>query len=316
MIAVAVAVHRKASEDRAGDLAAVVAFYGFFSLFPLLLLLGTILGFVLDSHPGLRTDIVDAAVSQFPQSPELRDAITQVDGNGVALVIGLVGTLWGSFAVVNALRSAFDDIWAVPIRERAGLLPATLRNLAVVTMAAIGLVGSAALGAISDIIGDFPLGATIATNLAGILVSGLVFLGVFWFLSPRDVPLRHLAPGVVLVTVGWWVLQRLSATVIAHQLGGRGAATGVFAAGAVLLAWLALQARLTMLGVALNAVLARGWWPRALEPVAEHEGDRRVLKAHARTEERIPAERVEVRFTADGESREDASSDEPARRGA
>ena len=83
-VAVAVAVWRKAGEDRAGDLAAVVAFYGFFSLFPLLLLLGTVLGFVLQNNPDLRADAVDAAVAQFPQSPELRDAITTMEGNGWA----------------------------------------------------------------------------------------------------------------------------------------------------------------------------------------------------------------------------------------
>jgi uncharacterized BrkB/YihY/UPF0761 family membrane protein len=296
VVAVLVAVHRKSGEDRAGDLAAVLAFYGFFSLFPLLILLATVAGFVLDSHPELRTELINAAVEQFPESPELRDAITTLEGDGVALIVGLVGTLWGGLAVVNALRTAFDVAWAVPIRDRAGLVPAALRNLGVVAIAAVGLVGSAVLGAANDVVADVPIAASAAGHIGSLAVGGAVFWALFWFLSPRDVRLRALLPGVAVVTVGSWLLQQLGSIVVARQLGERGAATGVFAAGAVLLTWLALQARLTVLSVELDAVLARRWWPRSLDAARPEASDLRTLRAHATTEERIPGERVDVGF--------------------
>src|SRR5437899_675461 len=67
------AVLKKFSDDRAGNLAALIAYYGFFSLFPLLLALVTILGFVLSGHSGLQHDLVNSALARFPViGPQLR----------------------------------------------------------------------------------------------------------------------------------------------------------------------------------------------------------------------------------------------------
>ena len=56
----------KFHDDQGVYLAALIAFYGFLSLFPLLLLFTTILGFVLQNDAGLRTRILDSTLSQFP----------------------------------------------------------------------------------------------------------------------------------------------------------------------------------------------------------------------------------------------------------
>ena len=53
------AVLKKFGEDRAANLAALIAYYAFFSLFPLLLAFVSILGFVLEDNPSLRADVVD-----------------------------------------------------------------------------------------------------------------------------------------------------------------------------------------------------------------------------------------------------------------
>ena len=45
------AVIKKFSDDQAGQLAALISYYGFVSLFPLLLVFVTILGFVLQGDP-------------------------------------------------------------------------------------------------------------------------------------------------------------------------------------------------------------------------------------------------------------------------
>jgi uncharacterized BrkB/YihY/UPF0761 family membrane protein len=167
----------------------------------------------------------------------------------------------------------------------------------VVAIAASGLIASVTLSAASDLFADIPVAATAGGHVASLLVSGVVFLALFWFLSPRDVRLVALLPGVALVAVGSWLLQQLGSVVVARQLGEHGAATGVFAAGAVLLTWLALQARLTVLAIELDAVLARRWWPRSLDAAQPRASDRRALRAQATTEERIPGERVDVDFT-------------------
>src|SRR5262245_12525634 len=61
-----VAVFKKFQEDRASRLAALIAYWGFFSLFPLLLAFVSILGFVLEDNPGFQKDVLDSTVSQIP----------------------------------------------------------------------------------------------------------------------------------------------------------------------------------------------------------------------------------------------------------
>ena len=67
------AVLQKYADDQGGYLAATITYYGFFSVFPLLLVLTTVLGFVLQSHPHLEQSIVDSALGQFPViGPQLK----------------------------------------------------------------------------------------------------------------------------------------------------------------------------------------------------------------------------------------------------
>src|SRR6476620_10183789 len=56
----------KFGDDQGQYLAALITYYGFLSLFPLLLLLVTILGFALDGDPHLRAELIDSALAQFP----------------------------------------------------------------------------------------------------------------------------------------------------------------------------------------------------------------------------------------------------------
>jgi YihY family inner membrane protein len=299
-----VAVMRKAGEDKVADLSAVVAFYAFFSIFPLLVVLATVTGFVLQGDPALRARLLDQAVEQFPDSPGLRDAIDSLEGSGVLLVVGVLGALWSGFGVVHALRNAFERVWAVPRRDRAGFVKAQVMALAVLVSVGVGLAGSVALGQLGRLLPETPV-VVDALGVAGsFLVVGGVFLLVFRILSPADQSWRVLVPGVVVAALGWAVLQHVGSALIARQVGNRNVATGVFTSALVLLTWMALQARLTIMGAEVAAVRALGWWPRALRVDEPAEADHRTLRAHARTEERIEGERIEVTFV-------DPATDEP-----
>src|SRR5579862_1739729 len=83
-LAFPLAVRQKYSDDQGSYLAATVTYYGFFSIFPLLLVLTTVLGFVLRGHPHLERQIVHSALGQFPLlgSQLKAGAIT---GNALAL---------------------------------------------------------------------------------------------------------------------------------------------------------------------------------------------------------------------------------------
>src|SRR6266536_3161800 len=101
------AVVQKFGNDEAGSKAALMAYYGLFALFPLLLLLATVLGFALSDNPALREQLIDSALGNFPVIGEqLRSTVHPLEGNTTALVIGIVGTVYGSLAVLASTALA------------------------------------------------------------------------------------------------------------------------------------------------------------------------------------------------------------------
>ncbi len=117
------AVAKKFGDDQAGQLAALISYYAFFSLFPLLLVFVTMLGFVLEGNPGLKHEIEKGALGQFPIiGDQLK--IGTLSGSGVALAVGLVGSLLAGMGMTNAAQNAFNRIWDVPFKHRPNFLVA------------------------------------------------------------------------------------------------------------------------------------------------------------------------------------------------
>ena len=146
-----IAVLKKFGEDRASNLAALSAYYAFFSLFPLLLAFVSILGFVLEGNPSLREDVVDTVLGRIPViGAQLRGEIEPLTGSGIALAIGLAGALWAGLGVTVALGRAFAEIWDVPRLEQPGGLKARGRGLAVMAILGVTLiVATAAAGLVA-----------------------------------------------------------------------------------------------------------------------------------------------------------------------
>src|SRR5215218_2482294 len=110
-----VATLKKFGEDRAGHLAALIAYYGFFSLFPLMLVLVTVLGLTLAGNSEFQHRIVDSALAQFPIiGDQIRQNLHALNGTGLALAVGIAGALWAAMAGIKAAQNAMDEIWNVP----------------------------------------------------------------------------------------------------------------------------------------------------------------------------------------------------------
>jgi len=129
VLAVPVAVVKKFGDDQGGGLAALVAYYSFFSLFPLLLVFVTVLGYVLEGNASLQTSIEKSVLGQFPVIGQ-QIHVHSLEGSGTALVIGLAGALWGGLGVTQAAQRAFDHVWAVPHKKRPDFLHSRLRGIA------------------------------------------------------------------------------------------------------------------------------------------------------------------------------------------
>jgi YihY family inner membrane protein len=295
-VAIPLAVGRKFVDDRATNLAALIAYYAFFSLFPLLLVLVSVLGFVLDGNPELREDVVDSTLARIPViGSQLDDELHPLTGSTPALVIGLVGALWAGLGVTVALGRAFETIWDVPRVEQRGVVRARLRGLALLGILGAGLIASTAITglAIGGRVGPFAqqasaFGLAFAVNLVGVFV-------LFALLTERPVRARELLPGAVTAAVGMLLLQAAGTWYVNAAIDRATATYGTFALVIGLLSWFLLSAYLLLLAAELNVVLCRRMWPRSVGGELT-DADRAALLRRARAAQLDARQEIVVRF--------------------
>jgi membrane protein len=291
-----VAVLKKFLEDRASSLAALVAYYAFFSLFPLLLAFVSILGFALEDDPALRREIVDSTLARIPIiGAQLRGELQPLTGSGIALAVGIAGALWAGLGVTVALGRAFAQIWDVPQLEQPGGLRTRARGLAVLAIVGLTLVASTVVAglALGGRIGPAAeRGAALAASLAA---NVLVFFCVFALLTARPRRFRDLLPGVALVTAGSLLLQSAGAWYVDRVIDGASATYGAFAFVIGLLSWFWLASHLLLVAAEVNVVLRWRLWPRSLTGELE-PADRLAFERFAAATRRDTRERIAVSF--------------------
>src|SRR4051812_15053568 len=145
-VAFPLAVAYKYADDQGGFLAALITYYGFLSLFPGLLLLVTTLGYALSGNPGAQQHILDTALGSFPViGQQLQLNPSSLEGNAVALTVGVLLLLYGVLGIGQAAQLTFNRTWAVPRNERPNPLQSRLRSLLLVLLIGVGLVVTTAL---------------------------------------------------------------------------------------------------------------------------------------------------------------------------
>jgi YihY family inner membrane protein len=297
----AVAVIKKFGEDRAGQLAALIAYYGFFSLFPLLLVLVTLAG-ILFSERDVQDRVLEAALAQFPVVGErLGENLRSLPNKSLGLGVGLATALWAGLGGMKAAQNAMDEVWNVPLRRQPSFPVAIAR-------AALMLVTLGAFLMLASFLGGIAAGtesAPVALRVGGVLGSAglniLVFLIAFRVLTVADVSWGDVVPGAVVAGLAWTLLQALGGYVIGHRLENASVTYGFFAIVMALLTWMYLGAQVTLLATEINVVRVRRFWPRALASDDLTAVDRAVLRDHARVEERRSAQRVRVDFVRDAD---------------
>jgi hypothetical protein len=120
----------KFADDQGGYLAALITYYGFLSLFPLLLIFSTVLGFALPGNETLQQQLVDSALAQFPIiGDQLTDNAQPLRGSGTGLAVGILVALYGALGVAVAIQNAFNQVWGVPMNRRPDPVRARLRSM-------------------------------------------------------------------------------------------------------------------------------------------------------------------------------------------
>jgi YihY family inner membrane protein len=258
-----VAVLKKFSLDSGGQLAGLIAFYGFFSLVPLLLVLVTVLGIVLHGDAGLQRKLLNTDFAQFPGvGTYLRSHLVSLHGDTPALLVGVGGLLLAGLGVTRASQTAFDRVWDLSGTHRYSFLRRQLRGLGL--LAALGAANIVSTGLTTAISLGAPKG--ILADAALLIVSAAVNMGLFvtafMLLPSRTSTLGEVWPGAAMAALLWLALQHLGGVLLVH-LNHASDVTGVFALVIGLLTWLYLGGLVTLLAAELNVVRAHRLWPRS-----------------------------------------------------
>jgi uncharacterized BrkB/YihY/UPF0761 family membrane protein len=302
--AVPYGVMKKFGDDNANLLVVALAWYGFTAIFPLLLVVVTLFGFI--GAQSIGTGII-RTLHEFPVigssfNPASPGAL---HGSTLGLVIGLIGLLYGAQGVTQTAQQAMATVWNIPQTQRTGFLPRLGRSLA-------GLFTIGAAFVVNAFVTAYATGGTASYAiripvLAGLLVinAGLYFAS-FTVLTAKAVGPRGLLPGAIAGAVAFTALITVGTGLVTHQLKNASATYGAFGTVIGIVAFLLLLAKLTMYAAELNPVLARRLYPRSLPLGGEPtDADREVLSALVHAEQRRDDQTIDVGF-------KDSAADEDA----
>jgi hypothetical protein len=182
------AVIRKFADDHGGALTTVIAYNAFFALFPLLLVVVTVLGFLLGRDSGFQQRLLGSAVAEFPIiGDQVRDNIHGLRGSGVGLVVGLVVFVWGARGLTQVAQHAMAEIWNIPGRQRPSFWARQLRGLLLLVVFAVGLAATSLLTWLGSY-GGKAVAVALANLVAAAAVNVGLFLLVFRVLTPSADP--------------------------------------------------------------------------------------------------------------------------------
>jgi YihY family inner membrane protein len=292
-----VGVVKKYGDDNGGILASSLAHSAFVSVFPLLLILVTILGIVASGSPAVYEDVRKAVEHQFPViGPTLVGHIPALSqGSVVGLVVGLLGVVWGATGLAQSGLFTMAQVWNLPGPARPGYVPRLGRCLLFLGVLGTGVVVTTGLSALNSFGHHLPAFVVLAEILAIAANTGLYFIG-FRALTPKGVPSRSLVPGAVTGGVAWTVLQVLGVAVVHHLLHSSSIYGVFFATVLGLVAWLYLAVQVTVYAAEINVVLARRLWPRSIIQPPLTEADRSSMALQALQNQRREEQDVTVSF--------------------
>ena len=296
------AVIYKYFDDSGAYLAALITYYGFVSLFPLLLLLSTVLGFVLSGHPALQQQVLGSALREFPVVGNQLGDPKHLGGGAGGLIVSIAGSLYGALGVAQAVQYAMNTAWQVPRNERPNPFKARARSLLLLATAGLAVLGTTVLSTFgASGAGSLGLAVKGLVLLASVLINAAVFLLAFRIATARDVSWAHIAPGAIGAALGWQLLQTFGVIYVNHTVKHASATNGVFALVLGLIAFLYITAVVVILCVEINVVRVDQLHPRSLltpftDNVILTPGDRRAYTGQATAQTNKGFENVDVSF--------------------
>ncbi|HET7060366.1 MAG TPA: YihY/virulence factor BrkB family protein [Candidatus Saccharimonadales bacterium] len=276
-----VAVIKKYGEDDAGRQAALLTYYAFLSLFPLLLVLTTLTEYISTSHPELQADIIKGATNYFPVlGTQLAAHVNTLQKSGFALLVGVLFTFYGAHGVADAFQKGIQHLWKIPHSQRPGFPKSTLKSLSIILVAGAGFIVASASVALAAATGHGWL-----FRLLSIVINLVIWSGLFVLLLnislPRHIPFKETRAAALTAAIGLVILQILGGYLLARELKRLDALYSYFALALGLLFWIYLQVQVLFYSLEIAAVRSHKLWPRSLSDRRLTDADRRAAASQA-----------------------------------
>jgi YihY family inner membrane protein len=289
-------VVKKYGDDNGGVLASNLAYSAFVSIFPLLLILTTILGLVAAVNQSVRDQVLNAVSGQVPAIGDTltKNVATLKRSSIIGLIVGFIGLIWGATGLAQAGLFTMEQVWNLPGPARPGFVQRLGRAMLFIALLGGGVIVTTGLASLNTYLLKGFWAVILAELLAAAFNSGM-YIGAFRALTPKGVPTRRLLPGAIAGGICWTVLQVLGTWLIHHFL-HTDSVYGVFGIVLGLLAWIYLAVQVTVYAAEINVVLARRLWPRSIVQPPLTEADRASMALQALQNQRRPEQHIEVTF--------------------
>jgi YihY family inner membrane protein len=289
-------VIKKYGDDNGGVLVSNLAYSAFVSLFPLLLVLVTILGLVASVDPAFKADVLKAVADKVPLiGNQLTGNVQGLKRSSkIGLIVGIVGLIWGSAGLAQSGLFTMEQVWNLPGPNRPGYVQRLGRAGLFLGLLGGGVIVTTGLASLPSYLPD-GLAVKVPLEVVTAAFSAGMYLGAFRALTPKGVPTRDLLPGAITGGILWTVLQVLG-TYLVHHFLHSASVYGVFGTVLGLLAWVYLATEITVYSAEINVVLKRRLWPRSIVQPPLTEADRHGMALQALQAQRRPEEHIEVTF--------------------
>lgn len=261
IISFPLAVVHKYSDDQAGNQAALLTYYGFLSLFPLLLVATTVLQIVALGDQHLQEDIINAITGN---STALADQLTAhilgLHRNGVALFVGIIFLIYGARGVASAFRNGANHLWGIPRDKMLGFPRSIIKDLTIILVGGLGLVAAAGVtGAVAAYgHGNLP---RILSYFADGLILYVLFNLLYKMVLARKADEYEIHLASLITALGLVAMQILGGYILAKVLKNLDALYSYFAVSLGLLFWIYLQAQVVYYSMEVALVKHRKLWP-------------------------------------------------------
>lgn len=290
------AIIKKFGDDDGGYQAALITYYGFLSIFPLLLVVLTIIQIIFHNNIEVRHEVSQSIGHFLPGiGSALESNVHSMGRSGIGLAIGLLLTFYGARGVADVLRHALNDIWQVPRMRRTGFPKGLLQSLLIMVVAAVGFAATIAVSSFSAALGH-AVWVKIVANVAGFFVLFGVLLFVFRTATSRKVPPKDMFVGTAIAAAAMQILLTFGSLLVAHQLKNFDALYGTFAVVLGMLFWIYLLAQVVVYAVEIDSVRHLKLYPRAIQNDKPTPQDLHAYELYAHVDRYIPKEEIDVRF--------------------